>query len=136
MRLSESIRLGSMLHPQNLDGFMWDNGRTCALGAACDAVGIVDPDPNGDDSEDVMHMLRLEFPILNEETHCPACSLLAGIYRRWKGEEYDLEDVIIHLNDDHKWKRERIAKWVSTVEHADEVPTTEDVAAHEHVIHQ
>lgn len=108
MKLSEAIRLGSLLKPQ-CEGALWKDGQSCALGAACDAVGV----PDEEDYDIAIHALRMEYPALDAEAQCPACSFIAGIWRRWREKEYDVEDVIIHLNDDHLWKRERIAAWVA-----------------------
>lgn len=113
MRLSEAIRLGSMLKPQDLVGFR-RGGRSCALGAACDALGV--PVHHEDDFAFGLHALNTEFPQLTLPARCPACSALRGLWRRWRDEEYDLGDVIIHLNDDHKWTRERISDWLATIE--------------------
>jgi hypothetical protein len=111
VRLSEAIRLGAMLRPQGYDGLR-QGGKSCALGAALDACGIAEHD----DPDFDYHRLRQLFPLLNREAHCPACSRPTGWWRRWRGKEYDVEDVVVHLNDDHEWKRERIAEWVVTQE--------------------
>jgi hypothetical protein len=36
---------------------------------------------------------------------------------------------MIHLNDDHRWTRERIAEWVATVEPKEPEPRTESEQA-------
>lgn len=111
MRLSEAIRLGAMLKPQHYK-YLRSGGKSCALGAACDAVGI----KQEGDADVSMHALFVEFQFLHAKANCPACYAALGVWRRLRGHEYDVEDVIIHLNDDHKWTRERIADWVATVE--------------------
>jgi hypothetical protein len=112
MKLSEAIRLGSMLKPQG-DGVLFDEGGgSCALGAACDALGV----ERHDQSRFMVHALEVEWPMLLKAAKCPACSFIKGIIRRWREEEFDLEDVIIHLNDDHGWTRQRIADWIATME--------------------
>lgn len=115
MRLSESIRLGSMLKPQDYEYFRGD--RTCALGAACDALGIPeDKDYDYMVSSRDYHKLTNEYPHLHRAARCPACLPIQGFWRRLRRHEYDLGDVVVHLNDDHQWTRERIADWVATVE--------------------
>ena len=103
MKLSEAIRLGSMLKPQ---GFGHDSARmnakaTCAFGAVQDALGrIVIP---------VLH-----WPWLTQGNACPACGEL----------DRTLSVISVHLNDAHRWSRERIADWVATIEPSEspEVP--------------
>lgn len=104
LTLSQAIRLGSMLKPQAFD--WWTPGSTCALQAACEAVG---KDINDWD------MLNTEFPLLDALACCP----VAGC--RDAG---DLCDIVYHLNDQHEWSREQIADHVETIENqqADMLP--------------
>lgn len=122
MKLSEAIRLGAMLKPQ-AHGHLWEDGKSCAFGAACDALGIALCDGDW-----VMFALARRFPALDAAVQCPAC----GWWRRLRTRhEYDLEDVIIHLNDDHRWKRERIADWIEGLEAAQDsgvTPSSDAVA--------
>ena len=107
MRLSEAIRLGAMSRPQAFGIFFSkDTGGTCALGAALEAIGGLDED----DPLSVKHnlLLRRRFPVLLQPLSCPACGGDIG------GDEMSLA----HLNDTHKWSRERIADWLETVEGA------------------
>ena len=105
MKLSEAIRLGAMNRPQ---GFyrLYDQGRTCAMGAAAEAMGILDHENNcyidGHKSK-----IKHWTPVAMTMTPCPAC------------EEYGIDNmqrVMVHLNNDHRWSRERIADWVETIE--------------------
>lgn len=133
MKLSEAIRLGSLLVPQ-CHGSLWDDEHrlSCALGAACDALGIKECDTAGAE----LHALNVEFPFLEAEAHCPACNVIAGKWRRFREKEYDTGDVIVHLNDDHKWSRRRIADWVQTIEPAEQetlAPEQEKVAQEQFV---
>lgn len=102
MKLSEAIRLGAMLHPQCFGSMnRWRDGgdlpsavgddeviATCALGAA-EAAGYPDT-----------------FSVSSSDMVCPECP-------QWTN---GLEQVVAHLNDRHRWTRERIADWVATVE--------------------
>lgn len=98
MKLSEAIRLGAMMKPQAFEDYL-DEGNTCAMGAALDAIGQLDSD----------HCDSEYFPLVDVAvTRCPICRL-----RTAAG---NVSSTIFHLNDDHKWTRERIADWVATIE--------------------
>lgn len=116
MRLSEAIRLGSMLHPQAFGAYATNvttstvlgqviatEVRTCAYGAAWIAVGnsverCLDVDA------------LMEFPDEWDEftalqIGCPGCE-----------ETYPGDELIFHLNDLHRWPREKIAGLVESIE--------------------
>jgi hypothetical protein len=93
MKLSEAISLGAMLSPQAF-GFLEDaQGRRCALGAAKAATG-------GSTN-------YTEWKWAYRGVNCPECGEVKPC-------------VISHLNDCHRWPRQRIAEWVSTVEPTEE----------------
>lgn len=97
MKLSEAIRLGSMLNPQGYFGFKNGiTGATCAMGAAFDAAGITIGD-------DIFTALR-QFPLSLKSIIGPFGSVMSVACH------------IYELNDEHKWSRERIAAWVETIE--------------------
>jgi hypothetical protein len=100
LRLSEAIRLGAMLKPKGYDGLLVD-GRTCALGAALDAIGQC----NGD-SEAEYQTAKEAWPLLMKEATSP----VEANYRTY------LQHAIWQLNDSRGWTRERIADWVETIE--------------------
>lgn len=125
MRLSEAIRLGSLLKPQNLDGYFRNEGQSCALGSAADALGV--PMHPELDWTFGYHALENEFPFLSDAARCPACNAVQALWRRLRDKEYDLGDVIVHLNDDHKWSRKRISDWVATVEPHGEAQSSDAV---------
>lgn len=106
MRLSEAIRLGSMLKPQAFDYYAFDGG-TCALGAAAEACSI---DARTVGQVDIARLSEQHEWSLEKfyEVPCPVCDVNHG--------DCDDENVIAHLNDVHRWTRERIADWVETVE--------------------
>ena len=107
MNLSEAIRLGAMLSSQ---GFRPGHPtRRCVLEAALEAVrgpgkcydclGCVD-----------YVAIRTFWPLVNQRATCPVhCGQSQGGY-------WDLSSILWHLNDVHRWTRERIADWVATVE--------------------
>ncbi len=94
LRLSEAIRLGALLHPQHFgEKYLVTQGSvvaSCAHGAAEEAgwQRVVDMD----------------------ERRCPVCS--ADSCRSM----YQTLGIVVHLNDEHHWTRERIADWVETQE--------------------
>lgn len=100
MKLSEAMRLGSMNKPQAFGALIRD-GATCALGAAYEATGVL----VCDDDDDKKGVVR--FPILDAVSGCPACQFVHNEY---------IGFVITHLNDEHRWTRERIADWIETRE--------------------
>ena len=106
MRLSEAIRLGAMMKPQAFGVLIDDdNGRTYALGAAYDAVGIkfdASGLPNGYLDELVLWLHRI---IELEAATCPEC-----------GVNTPAIGLIPHLNDAHRWTRQRIADFVERYE--------------------
>lgn len=96
MKLSEAIRLGSMLRPQAF-GAMYENNGSCAYGAAYEAIGARFTSKPAIDI----------WPWLANTLTCPCCGI---------SEQYGASVISDHLNDDHKWPRERIADWVATIE--------------------
>ncbi len=97
MKLSEAIRLGAMLHKQGFHEWRTRDAvtsavvATCALGAA-GAAGYFD-----------VHRVP------SWTADCPACCMTSSICT-----------ILAHINDQHRWTREKIADWVATVEPADE----------------
>jgi hypothetical protein len=51
----------------------------------------------------MMKELHEIFPALNEKSACPVCK-----------EESQLSTIVMHLNDDHAWKREQTANWLES----------------------
>lgn len=107
MKLSEAIRLGSMVKPQGScrtsDNPM-SGEAVCALGAASEALG------HPKEEELRYTLLEAQYPFLHgrhEAVGPCGCEFI-----RTK----DIMCVIWHLNDTHKWTRERIADWVATIE--------------------
>ena len=111
MHLSEAIKAGATLRPQGFGTYRathrrwpWSTPevRTCALGAAYEAIGA---------DRMLLHeewrpLASQEWgPLLYGATVCPHCGVPGVLVR-----------VITHLNDTHRWPRERIAKWVAYLE--------------------
>jgi len=87
-KLSDAIRLGATFKPQ-CTGTFFDNGRSCALGAALDAMATDDPNE-----------LVRRFPHLEQ-------------HRNSFG--WTLYSIIVELNDQEHWTRERIASWLESI---------------------
>ena len=113
MRLSEAILLGSVGTEQSFNSF-YDNGRTCALGAALAAVGRLQTFGIQENNDCCVSFWPWAFL---EKASCPLC----------KSKGYVLT-MITHLNDIHHWTRPRIAEWVATVEPVEQ-PLVETVIA-------
>jgi hypothetical protein len=108
MKMSEAIRLGAMLKPQGFGGKSVRSATvSCALGSALDALGVERQSTGAAHA----HLVRL-WPWSDRKLAYPTCPVdgcrevyvdkaIAGIW---------------HLNDQHKWTRERIAGWVETIE--------------------
>lgn len=110
MKLSDAILLGSTMRPQ-IHGRLSDGEGTCAMGAACDAVGILDAIMGDNDNTPIVRM----FPGIRSggRYSCPC----EGAARRSEcPDQWPLAQMVYHLNDDHFWTRERIASWVASVE--------------------
>lgn len=95
MNLWTAIRLGAMLRPQGRLAYFHD-GRSCAWGAACEAVGATFVNAAGNLCADIPATMRWEFL---PHPQCPECS--DGIISMFH--------LVAHLNDTHRWSRERIA---------------------------
>lgn len=79
------------------------------IGSFDKATVVHSPDDPGFSS------LAKELPGIKEKVLCPA-RLLVGIDRcNWPTNE-DLLSTIIHLNDTHRWTREKIAEWVESLD--------------------
>jgi hypothetical protein len=112
LKLSEAIRLGSMMVPKTTRALFCFDGdgqviAACALGAARLALG---PKWASKSAEDLIFIREWEdlFRIqVHNPVHDPAFSF-PNIRR--------LDDVIISLNDGYGWTRQRIADWVELIE--------------------
>jgi len=129
MKLSDAIRLGSMLGPQAYGQLhrtrrkYWLFGplvnEYCAMGAAYTAIGggsheevattahvtFRGPGVKAGDIVDVLHHDQEWMDVFYGVFVCPQC--LA---------ERPLSELIPHLNDRHRWNRQQIANFVETLE--------------------
>lgn len=118
MRLSEAIRLGATMKPQRFDGFDLDDS-SCALRAAADATGVRDVYSYSSGRNILNYgQLRRLYPVMCTEGRCPACDRTG-----------DLGWISHHLNDNHRWTRERIADFVELHEPLPQPEATEPMVS-------
>jgi hypothetical protein len=92
MKYSEAILIGSQFRPQGFGGY---GPGYCANQGAMKAMNL-------------NHYSGLPGALV--ELDCPACE---------QRQRDILASVVTHLNDDHRWSREKIAEWVARVEPAE-----------------
>jgi hypothetical protein len=115
MKPSEALRLGAMVSQQAF-GTIGNTEWSCALGAIAigynwngnpDPKTIFDPDHPGYDAYRLVlpdtrkHREKIQG---NWPTACPVHGCLTA----------DGHAMLPHLNDDHRWSRNRIADWLET----------------------
>lgn len=108
MTLSQAIHEGCKIRTQQSFGIMFDQGSSCALGAAYEGwIGkkVEDQNETHDLTRSIFEKMYEKFPILLNVVELPV-----------KGDDIPLLHAIIRLNDVSGWNRERIACWVETLE--------------------
>lgn len=116
MKLSEAIRLGSMMTPRQAFNTMHEDQvvdghlvkASCAWGAAQDA-GYHGFAAWADFVTDPANLIE-----------CPACEQEKIRYVAWR-----IPRLVMHLNDHHHWTREHIADYVETIERSTATPVAE-----------
>ncbi len=99
--LAQAILDGASSRPEQAYGHYFEGRRaSCALGAAYEGMYRL---PREAGQVRPRHMERLFDCLENTLRHCPE-----GCKKRLA-----LGAMILHLNDDHQWTRERIAAWVA-----------------------
>jgi hypothetical protein len=104
---SEAIRLGCLTTAQGRETYIakrQGQWQACAYGAMAVGYGF---DPSGTDGRRIDDFIlpgevQIEGQI--SESSCPAPACATARY-----------DLLIHLNDDHRWSRERIADWLESL---------------------
>lgn len=107
-KLSEAIRIGAQKRPQCFDGvfrmdFQSNQYRSCALGAALEAMF-----PSNNDQ----CVSKADMKDLREALHLSENEVIKDPFY---GTEYDICLVIMSLNDDQRWSREKIADWLESI---------------------
>jgi hypothetical protein len=110
LRLSEALRLGSLDNPQcKRHLYDFGTGGYCALGAIYKAVGW---EPTVDESRAPQaqraEMTRVSHTCWTTTRDAP-CEH-ATYFRHGAS----IHVLLIHLNDDHEWTREKIADWLES----------------------
>lgn len=111
VELAKAILAGARRRPlQSFGEYFGPEGGSCALGAAYEGVHLL--------PRHVEHfhpkVWRIFHVLDNVSRHCPeGCK-----------KHIPIGAMIVHLNDDHHWSRERIAEWL-TGEVADQKTTQE-----------
>lgn len=117
MTLSDAMRLGAAMVPQAFGDTFVRNGPIIVAACAWSSVSI------GLGFFDVVEMYR-RYPELHKTMRCPACDK-TGYF----GGLPPLEELIVHLNDDHRWTREQIADWIDTLTFTENENATEEICA-------
>lgn len=121
MKLSEAMREGAQIRGQCSGVYFGNFGSldylSCAIGAVIEGAGLMTPiiDANEVAGSLVSQALPGEWPEIHEGTICPDdgnCPHAGG--ERLSKYRSSLLNVILHLNDDHKWTREKIADWLES----------------------
>ena len=106
--LAAFIRDGAKRRPDQAFGdYYQGQSASCALGAAYEAMYRL---PRNVSGQHPTRDLDWFFDCLDTVKACPEDGCRKRIY---------LAALIVHLNDDHRWTRERIADWVQTIEDAE-----------------
>jgi hypothetical protein len=111
MKLWQAMLEGAKLGPQVFGHANSDkgDGGTCAIGAVCKAVGVSNAEMVWNNG------LNNLYPELLSASNCPQCENKGFEYWGfWY--EFNLQRVIVHLNNDHRWSRQRIAEWLANRE--------------------
>jgi hypothetical protein len=112
MRISEAMRKGAALGPQLFNRLMDDEGGSCAYGAVIKVSTALTDILGG----------------MAPEAVCPVgpCAHFTadGLHRAQQ--PVGLLRVVVHLNNDHRWTREKIADWIeATYEGGLKIPAVE-----------
>lgn len=116
MRLSDAIRLGAMMKPQHRGGILSSDGtKTCALGAALDALGKLDEwlTRRASNAVDWAEWFGNALP---PDSYRSVKWPPAAHKMIYGDTQYPLATVVTVLNDVNGWTREQIADWVEQVE--------------------
>lgn len=105
--LADAIRLGSTFRPQ-CHLALYREGRSCALGAAGEALGVQLHEPHNHDLWDTIWEAI--------EKRCGRSILCRKVFDPITGDKGRLVTIITKLNDICLWSREEIADWVQQQE--------------------
>lgn len=114
MTSKEAIREGAKLHPQTF-GWLSRDGGMCALGSGLYTLGFREPADPLEIFDAINHTLNASYPYMidHRKVFCPNGNILTC---HGEDEHWCLRELVLHLNDTHKWTREAIADWLETEE--------------------
>jgi hypothetical protein len=113
--LAQAIRRGIDRRPDQAFGeYYHGHGASCALGAAYEGLYRLPFEVQGIVAKDLWRYYEcLDFVIRRCPDDCH--------------KQLPLGALIVHLNDDHRWSRERIADWVASLAPSSvPIPTSSD----------
>ena len=128
MKLSEMMLLGSMVRGQSYHSFcehrLDGQVTSCAMGAALEAIGVPITEMSREEivEDAIRRGVRAWSWMLNPE-RCPH-----GKCRK----KCRVDNLIYHINNRHKWTRERIAAFIASIEPHEPATTAEKVGEVEH----
>ncbi|MDE3155708.1 MAG: hypothetical protein KGN76_11430 [Acidobacteriota bacterium] len=100
--LAEAILEGARRRPQCFGEYFCDDGGSCAMGAAYESLYLV--------PRTVGHL----HPTFDLDRFFDCLEYIVRSCPEGCRKRLPLGPMILHLNDDHHWTRERIADWVKT----------------------
>lgn len=100
MKLSEAMRRGSKMCKHAVGRWAGNDGSGCAIATLMMGAGII---KKTEHSVIFMSDTFEQFPMLLRPVACPVCTIHGA---------RSLYEIIMHLNDDHKFTRERISGWI------------------------
>lgn len=118
MKFSDAMREGAKQGGQLFHMLRGPNGSSCAMGAVMVGKG-------GPVGACYYPALEAEYPFLREKSACPACDKGAPFGVWSKQRQGRALAVIVHLNNDHRWTREKIADWIEHTYESDLIPAAQ-----------
>jgi hypothetical protein len=111
MKLSDAIREGAKEVKQGFGSYFYKQGQTqyaCALGAA--SLGLAAVMKETIDPETYSFIPEFETP--RRTSRCPVPDCLGYC----SNHNCQVDDLVIHLNDEHEWTFDQIADWIDCLE--------------------
>jgi len=96
LKLSEAMRIGSMTTKQAFGKWTGQDGSFCAIATAAHMYGVT--------SLSIVELLE------SRRVTWPECS-----HPTFSGKPGSLAGALVHVNDEHKWPRHKIADWLESI---------------------
>lgn len=115
MKMSQAMRKGAAIRPKCEAAYFFDDGnvvKSCALGAALEGSGQMDPTQYGQSRGPIQLRDFFEVPYFGiTGKQCPHAECAQS-----KGYGHSsIETIVMCLNDDCGWSREEIADWLESI---------------------